>query len=332
MFLLGNQASTARDLTAAKSSGFGWQKTLLQWRAVEQARGQYDWRETDRVVKASSDSGLKMLARLDWQPAWARRDGRTDNGAPDDPKDFANFVAALATRYKAGSPFGEIHAIQVWNEPNLQREWGRPITRDTAKEYVDLLGAAYTAGKAANPSLIVVSAGLSPTGWDDETARPDDTYLQWLFDAGMSGKFDALGLHANAQAPDPQAAPGSLPEFGHPSFYFRRVEQLHDIQVRARDTKPVWILEYGWTSDKTNPAYSWFAVTEEQKAENIVTALRYAMANWQPWIGPMILWTLPDPQWANDYEPMYWAIADKDGTPRPALTRFKQARESGQLP
>lgn len=331
-FVWGNPSTTARDLTRATDAGFGWQKSLFQWRLIEPRKGQFDWREADRVVQASNRAGLKILARLDFQPDWARKQP-ANNGAPDDPKDFADYVSALVARYAPGSPNGEIQAIQVWNEPNLQREWGSPINRDTAAGYVRLLRAGYDAAKKANPKIVVVTAGLSPTGWDDDTARPDDVFLKWLLEAGIKGSYDALGLHANAQAPDPTAAPGSMPGFTAPSFYYRRVEQLRQIQEAAGEgDKPVWILEFGWTSDTVHPDYAWYAVSEEQKAQNIVTAYRWALQRWQPWIGPMFLWTLPDPQWQADREEAWWAITNPDGTPRPAYDRIKQARTSGELP
>lgn len=332
VFVWGNPSTTQRDLGVATSVGFGWQKSLFQWRAIEPTRGQFDWREADRVVQASNAAGLKILARLDFQPDWARKE-KVNNGAPDNPQDFARFVTALVSRYTPGSAQGELQAIEIWNEPNLRREWGGPINQQSARQYVELLGAAYTAAKQANPKIIVVTAGLSPTGVDNDDVRPDDTYLKWLYEAGMAGKYDALGLHANGQAPDPTATPGSLPNFNHPSFYFRRVEQLRAIQEAAGEgARPVWILEFGWTSDRVHEAYAWFAVSEEQKGENLVKALRWALEHWQPWIGPMMMWTLPDPNWTQEREEYWWAIANPNGTPRPALERIRRARASGELP
>ena len=67
------------------------------------------------------------------------------------------------------------------------------------------------------------------------------------------------------------------PTFGHASFYFRRVEQLREVMVRNGDAdKKVWLLEFGWTSDTVHPNYSWFAVSEDKKADNILKALDYA--------------------------------------------------------
>ncbi|HEY7044795.1 MAG TPA: hypothetical protein VH419_14090, partial [Nocardioidaceae bacterium] len=73
VFIWGNKATTDRDLKKLSDAGFGWQKTLFQWRFIEpQKKGQFDWDEADRIVKASKANGIKILARLDQQPAWAR--------------------------------------------------------------------------------------------------------------------------------------------------------------------------------------------------------------------------------------------------------------------
>ncbi|MBI4491291.1 MAG: hypothetical protein HY690_00660 [Chloroflexi bacterium] len=334
IFVWGHPDTTGRDLGRLAELHFGWQKTLFQWREIEGAcKGCFDWRESDRVIQASSAAGVKVLARLDFQPKWARADG-AHNGPPDNYQDFADFVSALVSRYKQGSPIGRLHAIEIWNEVNLAREWGnKPINQAQAADYVRLLKLAYQAAKAADSSITVVTSGLSPTGWNDDTARPDDTYLQWLYNAGLKGNYDVLGAHGNAQAPDPEAAPNSDPRFPHPSFYFRRVEQLRDLMVKNGDAaKQVWLLEFGWTSDTIHPTYSWYAVSEDRKAQNIVRAFQYARQSWAPWIGVMMLWTLPDPSWSVDREEAWWAIADPSGAPRPAYNALLQARYNGTLP
>lgn len=332
MFIWGHPDTTGRDLGVVKQAGFTWQKTLFQWNMIEgKCKGCFDWTEADRVAKSTQASGVKLLVRIDFEPDWARAD-HAHNGHPDNLQDYADFVRAVADRYKPGSPYGTVSAIEVWNEPNLQREWGDPVSKQSAATYVQMLKGAYQAIKSVSPSTLVVTAGLSPTGWSDDTARPDDQYLQWMFDAGLSGNYDVLGLHGNSQVSDPTAAPGSVPGLSDGSFYFRRVEQLRAVQVANGDAgKPVWLLEFGWTADAVHTQYSWFAVSEDQKAQNIMAAFQYARANW-PWLGTMFVWTLPDPTWNRDREEYWWAIANPDGTPRPALTTILQAAAAKQLP
>ncbi len=335
MFLWGNSATTDRDLKTAAGSNFHWQKTLFQWRTIEGAcKNCFDWTEADRIVKASKANNIGIIARIDFQPAWARRDG-ANNGPPDNYQDYADFVSAFANRYRPGSNVGTVDAIEIWNEVNIDREWGgQMINQQQARDYVRLLTLAYRAAKTANPTLTVITAGLSPTGVTDGHAADDVTYMQWLFDAGLKGgvNYDVLGAHGNTQAPEVDVALNSLPAFGHPSFYFRRVEQLRAVQVKNGDSnRQIWLLEFGWTADKIHPNYSWFAVSEDKKAENIIKAFEFARKNWTPWIGVMTLWTLADPTWREDREEYWWAINNLDGTPRAALIAVMAARGSGQL-
>ena len=81
-----------------------------------------------------------------------------------------------------------------------------------------------------------------------------------------------------------------------------------------------------------NPAYAWHRVTPEQHGDYLVGAYKWAHENWSPWIGVMCLWTLPDPSWGPEREELWWSVGNPDGTDRPALTRLRAARQSGELP
>ncbi|MBV8949975.1 MAG: hypothetical protein JOZ99_03805 [Actinobacteria bacterium] len=334
MFIADHPATTSRDLGMAIDGGFHWQKSLFEWSQIEGAgKGQFDWTDADRVVSDSNAAGLKVLARLDFEPAWARRDN-AHNGPPDNYQDYWDFVSAFVSRYSSGSPIGHVSAIEIWNEPNLDREWGNaPINADSAADYVRLLGGAYQAAHAADPGIIVVSAGLSPNGVTDGHSADDLDYLKWMYAAGVRGKFDVLGAHANTQAPEVSVPLASLKNFPHPSFYFRRIEQLRQVMVDNDDAaKQVWLTEWGWTTDAIHPDYKWFAVSPDQQAANMVQAFQFAHANWSPWIGVMTVWTLPDPTWDQNREEYWWAIANPDGSPRAAYTRIRAARLDGTLP
>jgi polysaccharide biosynthesis protein PslG len=332
-------ATTERDFGLVQGLGFGWVKVLFPWAGIEkEAKGAYNWAEADRVVRAAAAANLKIIARLDRQPRWARAD-LAHTGPPDNYQDYADFVGAFVSRYKAGSPIGTVQAIQVWNEPNLDREWGgrRPIDGKSAADYVRLLTLAHRAAKAADPGVTVIAGSLAPTGWDGPEALPDDRYLQAMFESGLKGNYDVLGANANVQCPSVEARLGACPvmpeRLWHPSFYFRRVEQLREIMVAHGDgDKQIWLMEFGWTTDKVHESYAWYATDEATKAELIVRAFEYARKEWSPWIGVMALWTVADPAWSPDDEQVWWSITNPDGTRRPAYDRLARAVEAGQLP
>ncbi|MBV9581798.1 MAG: hypothetical protein JO057_24725 [Chloroflexi bacterium] len=331
VFIWNNPSTTARDLQALQAADFGWQKSIFKWREMNPDIGVYNFNEADRVVSASMQAHIKTIARIDFQPWWSRSDQTYANARPDNLQWYADFVKIFADRYKTGSPYGHVDAIEIWNEPNLRSEWGGTISQQSAADYVQMLSLSYAAIKSVDPSIMVVSAGLSPTGDYDGTAAPDDQFLQWMYDAGMSGHYDILGLNANAQVADPTAAPGSVPGFADDSFYFRRVEQQRAVEERNGDTNPVWLMEYGWTSDTVHPDRAWYAVSEQDKGTNILAAMRYARANW-PWLGVMTLWGMPDPSWTQDREEYWWMVSNPDGSDRPALADLITAAELNTLP
>jgi polysaccharide biosynthesis protein PslG len=341
VFIWGEANTTQRDLGKLRELNFNWQKTLFQWREIEGAgKGIFDWREADRVVSASTAAGVKVLARIDFPPTWACSawDGRGNECVPDRFEDYADFIRAFTTRYGTGSPIGRVYAIEVWNEPNLAREWGnKPISQQQAGDYVRLLQLAYQAAKSVDPQMTIVTAGLTPTGTQNDDAQPDDQYLQWLYDAGATQWFDVLGAHGAGYKAPPTMSPDDVaadPSYGgHPSFSFRRVEQLRDVMVRnGDDAKQVWLLEFGWTSDEVHPAYAWHRVTEDQKAQYIVDAFKWARDKWSPWIGVMNLWNLSAPGWTRNNEEYWWSISNPDGSNRPAYDALKAARGNGTLP
>ena len=326
-FLWWRPEVASRDLQTIRDAGFTWCKVNFGWRDIEGAgKGVFDWSRTDRIVQQAEEVGIDLVVRVDHQPAWAGG-GFPTNGPPDNPQDLADFMAALASRYR-----GRIRAYEVWNEPNLAREWGGKLPDPVA--YVDLLRRAYRAIKGADPSAMVISAGLSPTGTWNEVSRPDDWYLESMYVVmgSSNGVFDVVGAHGAGYKSPPERDPAEVaadPDLGgHRSLCFRRVEDLRAIMVKYGDAnKQIALLEFGWTSDpRPDSPYHWHAVSEETKADYFVRAYQYAKTHWAPWIGLMSLIYISDPDWTPDHEQYWWAITDPgwpEFKPRPAYLALK---------
>ena len=308
------------DLALVDKMGFGWVKQKFAWREIEGLeKGGFDWYRPDRIVDKVEKADLNLIVRLDQQPFWSEPEDNVfqDNGPPADMQDFGDFCGAVAERFQ-----GRIAAYQVWNEPNLSREWG-DRSPNPAK-YVELLKVCYEAIKKADPAAIVISAGLAPTGTDSEFATPDTKFLQQMYDAGAADYFDVLGANAPGYKAYPELAPeeAESDEFGGGRWFaFRHVEDLREIMVANGDgDKQVAILEMGWTLDQINPEYSWFAVDEATQADYLVRAYQYAAENWQPWIGLMTTIYIADHNWtAEEHEQWWWSIVLPDGTQREAF-------------
>jgi hypothetical protein len=337
VFLFWQEEIADRDLKLVEDAGFRWVKQEFPWREIEPSRkGDFDWARTDRIMNQIDDHGLKVIVRLGVQPEWAGG-GFPEVGPPTNMQDFGDYVQAVATRYK-----GRIDAYQIWNEPNLSREWGnRP---PNAAEYTEMLRMAYETIKAVDPYPIVISAGMAPTTRNDNVARPDTYYIQEMYDAGAKPYFDALGAHGAGYASPPEADPAEVaqtPGLANPGdfennvpeelrrvYCFRHVEDVRQVMVDNGDVdKKIVLLEFGWTVDpRPDSPYKWHAVTPEQQDQYLQRAYAYAQENWQPWIGVMSLIYIANPQWTLEDEQTYWSIVYPtypEFTPAPAYFGLK---------
>ncbi len=307
-------AAIRRDWPLIRDLGFTWVKQRLAWQDVEgDGPGRYVWAGSDRLVKEAAEAGVNLVFRVDHPPAWAVPSQPDAAGRllPVDVTAFGVFCQAMAERYK-----GQVRGYQVWNEPNLAREWNG-LPPDPAA-YVEVLKACYVGIKTADPEAIVISAGLAPTGSSLPDALPDVDYLAGMYEAGAAPYFDLLGLNAPGYKAPPEVSPDEAADpasgyGGHSFFCFRHVENMRAIMERYGDgATQVAILEFGWHTDNRpeHPDYAWFAVTPEEQADYLVRAFRYARAHWSPWIGPMFVWNLPDSQWQPDNEEFWWGIVD----------------------
>lgn len=315
-FLWWDHGFAGRDMDWVQRMVFSHVKQTFAWEDIQPERDVWSFGRADDLLLELERRNLKVVARLSDAPEWAhpsigaRKTGNFVDAPPDDFADFARYCGILAERYR-----GRISAYQIWNEPNLSREWGDRVP--DAAGYVALLQACAEAIRAADPDAILISAGLAPTGTNDATALPDDVYLQAMYNAGFQRFVDVVGMHAPGySAPDVPPEDGAG---GHRFFTFRRIEDLRRLMVANGDAaRQVALLEVGWTTDENNPDYSWFAVSEAEQAQNLVAAYQYAADNWRPWVGLMSTIYIANPVWSDANEEWWWAISTPDGYTRQA--------------
>lgn len=308
-----------RDLQKIKEAGFTWVKQLVSWQDIEGAgKGKYDWSNLDRIVEQVQKYGLKLIVRVSQDPDrtfWA-------GSPPDNAGNFADFLAALASRYS-----GRIQAYQVWNEPNLAREWGGK--RPDPGGYARMLKIAYSAIKGVDPAAIVVTAGMAPTTQDNDLAMPDLKFYDQMYQA-IVGKsdlyFDMLGVHGAGYAVAPETDPQVVaidPKLTNndPSpadlkrvYSFRHIEDVRKLMERYGDQdKRVVVLEFGWSTDnRPDSPYYWHGagagIDELKQGCYLLGALKYAQQNWKPWIALMSMIYMPDVNWTKNDEQYYWSI------------------------
>lgn len=326
-FLWWDDSVRGADLEYLRLMRFSHVKQIFGWRDIQpESTASFDWSVADEVVAEVEYRGLALVARLGKPPDWALRQTTQPSEVPFDVEAFGRFCGALAGRYK-----GRIAGYQVWNEPNLRREWNEHDPNPAG--YVRLLAACHTAIKAADPAAVVISAGLAPTGTRLPLAIPDEDYLWALYAAGMSAHYDVLGVHAPGFKSPPETAPDDPALNGNRWQAFRHVEDLRAIMVaNGEGAKQIAILELGWTTDSrdtitdaagqvvSNP-YRWHAVTEEEQARYLADAYIYAGKHWRPWIGLVSAIYIGDRRWTPDKEEYWWSILEPAFYPRvkPAL-------------
>lgn len=226
--------------------------------------------------------------------------------------EYAKDVAAMAA---AGAD-----AIEVWNEPNINREW--PTGQVNGANYTQLLAKAYPAIKAANPGTLVISGAPAPTGfWGAAGCSPDgcndDAFLAQMAAAGAANYMDCVGAHHNAGATSPSATTGH-PAGTHYSWYFLPTLNLYYNSFGG--ARKVCFTELGYLTDdgmpstleQTAPAFAWASqVTLAQQAAWLAEAAAISANSGK--VRLMIIWNADFTRYDSD--PMAgYAIIRPDGS------------------
>jgi hypothetical protein len=153
---------------------------------------------TDQIVLMAAERGLRVLPTVIYAPSWDARVRAAWLAVPRSPGPYAAYLTALVGRYGPRGTFWAEHpellrqpirAWQIWNEPNLTHYWPQPFARG----YVDLLSAAHTAIKRADPHAQVVLGALTNTSW---TAIREIAKVP-----GARGLFDVVAVNGFTSTP-----------------------------------------------------------------------------------------------------------------------------------
>jgi hypothetical protein len=94
--------------------------------------------------------------------------------------------------------------------------------------------------------------------------------------------------------------------------------------VAGDSGKPVWITEFGWTTENQAPGYEYGVNnTEQEVADYLVRSFEIARTEWG-FVGGMFVWTL---NWSTlvtpEDEKYAWSALNSDWSPRPAFTALQ---------
>jgi hypothetical protein len=333
---------TDRLLNMVNDLRFGWITQQVEWKETEIPKGVYYWGELDRIVDAAQQHRLKVMLSVVKAPGWATGGF---NGFPKDPIDMYDFMKAMAAHFK-----GRVQAYMIYNEQNLTGESGDV----NPGRYVEILKQGYLGVKASDPSAVVLTGALAPTGINDPLGQrgpgemgvlSDLRYLEEMYkynNGEVRRYFDVLGTHPYGFNNPPETKypdnPNMNPNFPFNaslgkrdwynlsnSFYFRRIEEQRAIMEKYGDgRKQMWVTEYGWCSDFRPDGYGECKFnTKEQQGEYLVRAIEFAQ-KYYPWMGPMFIWNLNFSTFQEWYTgPSHFSIINGDWTARPAYFALK---------
>ncbi len=164
-------------------------------------------------ITAAQNAGFKILIGV--------------NGNKDElAADFDGYVADYS-QYVAGLASLGADAIEVWNEPNIDREW--PAGQVNGANYTRLLAEASNAIRNASSSTLVISGAPAPTGFFGtagctDNGCNDDVFMQQMANAGAGQYVDCIGLHYN-EGIVPPSQQGGDPRGEYPTYYFQSMLQ-----------------------------------------------------------------------------------------------------------
>jgi hypothetical protein len=299
-------AGSTRAMEAMRRAGMTWMKVQMRYTPGANAA------EAAGYISAAQSNGFKILIGTVGNPQ------DLANGGDNYVAQYVNWLATIASM----GP----NAIEVWNEPNLSREW--PEGQISGVAYANMLQRAYSAIKRTNPSVIVISAAPGPTG--AENAYPgqvmnDDRWLSEVVAAGGLGYTDCVGIHYNEGIVPPSSSGGDPRDNYYTRYFSGMVDRYWNI---IGGQKPLCFTELGYLSPEgfsvpLDPYFAWAQnVTVAQQAAWLAQAA--ALSSQSGKVKMMIVWNVDFSNFGTD--PMGgYAMIRPDGS-CPACDALAAAR------
>jgi len=305
-------------MTKLRSGGVTWLREDFHWGAFEPTQGTWNWSYGDRLMRNASLAGLNILGIFAYSSSWGA-DGPTLYHPPKDPAQYANFARRVVERYGPNGTFWQLNptldprpltAVEIWNEPWLHHFW-RP-NPDPAR-YAQLVRTASAAIKAAQPTVkVLASADIFQMRTDTTQSRD---WFRLVLEADPTlfrDHVDVLSVHTYAQARSP------LDTVTQQRWRFDRFLMTRDLAAAYSAAKPIWITEFGWTTEPGNAD----AVNEATQAQFTEQALDLALRRWSSVVEKAFLfyWGESSDAYVAGYSPLR-----TDGTEKPLWGMLRNA-------
>ncbi len=206
-------------------------------------------------------------------------------------------------------------AIEVWNEPNIDREWQAGQISPT--RYTEMLRRAYNAIKATNANTLVISGAPAPTGFFGGCTGAgcdDNHFIAGMAAAGAANYMDCVGVHYNEGIVPPTATSGD--PRGNSTHYTRYFTTMMNTYANAFRSRPLCFTEMGYLTPEGFPplsaGFAWAQnVTLAQQAAWIDQAVALAAQSGR--VRLLIIWNVDFTNYGED--PMAgFALIRPDGS------------------
>ncbi|RMF80456.1 MAG: hypothetical protein D6737_07945 [Chloroflexi bacterium] len=214
------------------------------------------------MINGAHANGFRVLVAVVGLPGQVNAPGYFDR--------YANFVGGVAA---LGAD-----AIEVWNEPNIDREW--PAGSIDPARFTELLRVSSSAIRAANPNTLIISGAPAPTGFFggcSPNGCDDNAFIAGMAAAGAANFIDCVGIHYNEGIVPPTARSGD--PRGNSTHYTRYLPTMISTYNSAfGGRRPLCFTELGYLTPEglgpLPPAFAWAQnVTLAQQASWIDQAV-----------------------------------------------------------
>lgn len=203
-----------------RQAGVRWLRYFPEWHSIQPKEGEWDWKRSDDFVAAARANGIQIAGAFLYFAPWASSGRDTRTFPVKDMRYWEDYVAGVVSRYGK-----EVRYWEMWNEPQAFQKNGTP------QHYADMVRAAYTSAKKANPD---VKLGLT-------SANYALAYLNMVLKAGAADHFDYLCVHPYENMEQLNRSGGEV-YFLSLAGNLRRLLAAH----KQRADIPLWITEIGW--------------------------------------------------------------------------------------
>ncbi|MDE2777605.1 MAG: hypothetical protein OXI77_16890 [Chloroflexota bacterium] len=296
-----HEPNAGRTISAMRQAGMTWMK--IQSRFYHHSHP-----EIGGTIASAHSNGFKILVGTVGNPEELAQGGQ---GYIDAYTDWLARVAAQGA-----------DAIEVWNEPNLDREW--PRGQISGVDYAQMLRLAYQKIKRANGNTMVISAAPAPTGAQvPGRVMPDNTWMRQMVEGGGLDYLDCVGVHYNEGIVPPDQTSGDPRGDNYYTRYFYGMLNGY-ISITRR---PICFTELGYLTSDGLPAlppfFSWARdVTVHQQSAWLAQAAALASQSGQ--VRLLIVWNVDFTHYGTDPQAGF-AIIRPDGS-CPACQALASAR------